>query len=98
MVQLAIDRNAVASVCHKHSIKRLSIFGSALRQDFRPDSDLDILVEFLPGKTPGFAFFDIQEELSTLVGRKVDLNTPEDLPRRIRDEVQQASEVLYEQA
>ena len=65
--------------CRRHHIIRLSLFGSVLREDFRPDSDVDVLVEFEPGKTPGFSFIDIQDELSNMIGRKVDLNTPGDL-------------------
>ncbi|OGO38844.1 MAG: hypothetical protein A2147_08200 [Chloroflexi bacterium RBG_16_57_8] len=65
--------------CRRHHIIRLSLFGSVLREDFRPGSDVDVLVEFEPGKTPGFSFIDIQDELSNMIGRKVDLNTPGDL-------------------
>jgi len=66
-----------------------------LREDFRPDSDVDVLVEFEPGYTPGLAFFRIERELSELVGRTVDLNTPRDLSRDFRDEVRREAELLY---
>lgn len=71
------------------------MFGSVLRPDFRADSDVDILVEFEPGHTPGLAFFRMQQELSELLGREVDLNTPACLSRYFRDEVLGEAEVLY---
>ena len=86
---------ALADFCRRHHIRRLAIFGSALRQDFRPDSDLDILVEFEPGHTPGLAFFEIQEELSRLFGRRVDLNTPQFLSPRFREAVRAQAKVLF---
>ena len=64
-------------------------------EDFRPDSDVDVLVEFEPGHTPGLAFFRIERELSDLLGRTVDLNTPRDLSRHFRDRVRREAEVLY---
>ena len=77
-------------------IRRLSLFGSILRDDFRPDSDVDVLVEFEPDHVPGFfGLFDLQEELSALFGRRVDLRTPEDLSRYFRDEVLARAEVQY---
>ena len=80
-------------------IKRLAIFGSALRDDFVPESDVDILVEFLPGHTPGFfRLFDMEEELSAIFGgRKTDIRTPEDLSRYFRNEVIASAEVQYAQ-
>ena len=73
--RIALPQAEIAAFCRRHHIRRLALFGSALRDDFRPDSDVDVLVEFEPGKTPGFAFFGMQEELSEIVGRQVDLNT-----------------------
>jgi predicted nucleotidyltransferase len=72
---VAIDRDHIAAFCQKHHIKRLSLFGSALRDDFRPDSEVDVLVEFEPVHTPGWDFFGMQVELSGIIGRQVDLNT-----------------------
>jgi predicted nucleotidyltransferase len=94
-----IAREKIADFCRRHSIRRLSVFGSALRDDFRPDSDIDVLVEFLPGHTPGFfGLFDMEEELSAIfAGRKVDLRTPNDLSRYFRDEVVATAEVQYAQ-
>ncbi len=92
------DKQKIAAVCRKHHIRRLALFGSALRQDFNSESDVDILVEFEPGKTPGFAFYGIEAELTDLLGRKVDLNTPQDLSRHFRDQVLRESAPLYEAA
>lgn len=92
---LQIQRDSLAEFCQRHYIRRLALFGSALRQDFRPDSDVDVLVEFEPGHTPGLAFFEMEEELSRLLGRKVDLNTPQFLSPRIRKKVQAQAEVLF---
>ena len=87
----------LAAFCRRHYVRRLSLFGSALRDDFGPESDLDILVEFEPGHTPGFAFFGMQDELSELFGRKVDLNTPAFLSRYFRQDVLESAQVQYEQ-
>lgn len=92
---LHIPTEAVRAFCLRHHIRKLSIFGSALRPDFRPDSDVDVLVEFEPGHTPGLAFFDMEVELSELLGRKVDLNTPGFLSRFFRDRVLREAEVQY---
>ncbi len=94
-----IARERIADFCGRHSIRRLSVFGSALRDDFRSDSDIDVLVEFIPGHTPGFfGLFDMEEELSAIfAGRKVDLRTPNDLSRYFRDEVVATAEVQYAQ-
>jgi len=73
--RIDIDRERVAEFCRRHHIRGLSLFGSVLRDDFRPDSDVDVLVEFEPGHVPGLAFFDMERELSEIIGRKVDLVT-----------------------
>ncbi len=86
---------AITELCKRHHVRRLALFGSVLRDDFRPDSDVDVLVEFEPGKTPGFGFITIQDELSDLLGRKVDLNTPACLSRFYRDEVLGLAKDLY---
>ena len=85
---IEIPRNLIAAFCQGHGIRRLSLFGSILREDFRPDSDIDLLVEFEPGEVPsrlGMAGLEI--ELSEMLGRRVDLRTPEDLSQYFRDEV-----------
>jgi len=95
---LVIDREALAAVCRSHGIRRLALFGSVLRGDAGGESDLDILVEFEPGRTPGLRFITIQDELSDLMGRKVDLNTPGFLSPHFRDRVLREAFPLYEAA
>jgi predicted nucleotidyltransferase len=92
---VVIDRIAIAAICRRHHVRRLALFGSVLRDDFTPDSDVDVLVEFEPGHVPGFAFFDLQEELSGLLGRKVDLHTPGSLSRYFRERVVSEAQDQY---
>jgi len=92
---LHIPYETVRDFCRRHHIRKLSIFGSALRPDFRPDSDVDVLVEFEPGHTPGLDFFDMEIELSELLGRKVDLNTTGFLSRFLCERVIREAEVQY---
>ena len=94
-VKIAIPKEKVAEFCRRHHIRKLAFFGSVLRDDFRWDSDVDVLVEFEPGKTPGLAFFAMQDELSELLGRRVDLNTPLCLSRYFRDEILAEAEPVY---
>lgn len=91
----SIDQLQIASFCQKHHIKKLSLFGSALREESSPGSDLDVLVEFEEGHVPGLAFFAMERELSELLGKKVDLNTPGFLGRSFRNRVQGESRVFY---
>ncbi len=93
--QIAISQDELADFCQRHYIKKLAVFGSILRKDFGPDSDIDMLVEFEAGHIPGFAFFAIQDELSELLGREVDLNTSAFLSRHFRQRVQAEAVVLY---
>lgn len=95
---IEIPEQTIIEFCRRHHIRRLALFGSILRDDFRPDSDVDVLVEFKPGATPGFGFFGLQEELSKILGRKVDLNTPQCLSRYYVDEVLREARVLYDAA
>ncbi len=92
-----IPQKQIKRYCQRYHIKKLALFGSFLREDFGSDSDIDILVEFEKGHTPGF--FDLhrmQEQLSTLFnGRKIDLRTPADLSRYFREKVVSNAEVLY---
>ncbi len=97
-VKIDIPKRQIAEFCRRHHIRKLALFGSVLREDFRPDSDVDVLVEFEPGKTPGLAFFAMQDELSELLGRNVDLNTPSWLSRYFRDEVLTEAEAVYVEA
>jgi predicted nucleotidyltransferase len=93
---LVIDRSAVRSFCLRHRISRLALFGSVLRDDCGPDSDVDVLVEFQPGHVPGLDFVSMERELSGLLqGRRVDLVTPKFLNVRIREQVLREAELLY---
>ncbi len=94
---LVIPKDKVADFCRRCHIRRLAVFGSALRDDFMPDSDVDMLVEFEEGHTPGFAFFGMQDELSDMLGRKVELSTLKFLDRYFRDKVIKEAEVQYVQ-
>lgn len=93
--KIELPHDEIAQFCKRNRIRKLSIFGSALRGDFRPDSDVDVLVEFEPGHVPGLAFFAMQNELSDILGRKVDLNTPQFLSRYFREQVLAEAEVQY---
>lgn len=90
-----LPRQLVTEFCRRHHIRKLAVFGSVLHDDARPDSDLDVLVEFEPGHVPGLAFFAMEQELSELLGRKLDLNTPQFLSKYFRDRVIEEAEVQY---
>jgi predicted nucleotidyltransferase len=96
-LQVRLPQEAMAEFCRRHHIRRLSVFGSALREDFRPESDVDVLVEFEEGHTPGLIrLAGMELELSALLGgRKVDINTPRCLSRFFRDEVLAEAEPVY---
>jgi len=96
---LSIPRAEIAAFCRAHGIRRFAIFGSALRGDFGPESDIDVLVDFAPGRTPGLlGIAGMEIELSALFGGcRVDLRTPEDLSRSFRQEVLDTAEVQYAQ-
>jgi hypothetical protein len=96
--RLNVSPETLAAFCQNHHIRKLAIFGSVLRDDFRPDSDIDVLVEFDPAHIPGYIrLADIALELSDIVGRPVDLNTPNMLSRYFRDQVLAHAEVQYAQ-
>ena len=94
---LEVPGEAVTGLCRRHHIRKLAFFGSVLRDDFGPNSDIDVLIEFDPRYEPGFfRLFDIEQELSAVLGgRKVDLRTPQDLSRYFRDEVIAGAQVCY---
>ncbi len=98
-VRLNPDRDKIAEFCREHHIRRLSLFGSALRGDFGAGSDVDVLVEFEPGHVPGLIrLAGLELDLSEIFGgRKVDLRTPEDLSRYFRDAVLAEARVQYEE-
>jgi predicted nucleotidyltransferase len=97
--KIAIPKGQIAEFCRRHHIRKLALFGSVLRDDFRPDSDVDVLVEFEPDHIPGLIRFSGMElELSDILGgRKVDLNTPKFLSPYFRDEILEEAEVQYAQ-
>jgi len=94
-VRIAIHQERLAEFCRKYHIRKLALFGSVLRDDFRPDSDIDVLVEFAPDYVPGLAFFGMEQELSGILGHKVDLHTPKFLSRYFREKVIQEAETQY---
>ena len=94
-LQIEIPGQQIADFCRRHHIRKLSLFGSVLREDFGPGSDVDVLVEFEEGKIPGLAFFGMQEELSELLGWPVDLNTFQCLSRYFADDVLAEAEPVY---
>lgn len=94
--RVVIDRQSIADFCRRNGIRKLSLFGSVLRDDFRPDSDVDVLVEFEPGSTIGLlGMARLERELGAKLGRRVDLRTPKELSRYFRDEVIARAEVQY---
>ena len=95
MLRMSVPRDRIAEFCRRHHVRRLAFFGSVLRDDFRPASDVDVLVEFEPGHTPGLAFFGMEIELSEILGRKVDLNTAQFLSRYYRARVLREAEDQY---
>jgi predicted nucleotidyltransferase len=92
---VAIPTEAVAEFCRRHGVTRLALFGSVLRDDFSASSDIDVLVEFAPGRTPGLGFFRMQDELSELLGRVVDLHTPNSLSPYFREEVLRDARTIH---
>jgi uncharacterized protein len=92
---ITLDMEALAALARRYHVARFALFGSVLRSDFTETSDVDVLVEFLPDKTPGLKFFQLQAELSTLVGRSVDLHTPAFISARFRKDVLAEAEVIH---
>ncbi|MEO0532553.1 MAG: nucleotidyltransferase family protein [Cyanobacteria bacterium P01_A01_bin.123] len=96
-VKIPIPKSDLVDFCHRHHIRKLAIFGSVLRDDFGPNSDVDFLVEFDPKHIPGLIrLAGMELELSNLIQRKADLRTPKDLSRYFRDEVLQTAVVQYD--
>lgn len=96
-MNIKIPNKSLRTFCKRNHIKKMSLFGSVIRDDFGPDSDIDILVEFEEGHTPSFfKLFDMEEELTDILGgRKADIRTKEDLSKYIREEVENNSVVQY---
>ena len=95
---IAIDAERIAEFCRERGIRKLSLFGSVLRDDFTPESDVDVLVEYVAGRHPGLDLFTHQDELARVIGREADLHTPASLSKYFREEVLAESLPLYEQA
>jgi uncharacterized protein len=95
MARVAVDQRDIAAFCRKNHIRKLSLFGSALRDDFRKESDVDVLVEFEPGHVPGLSFFRMEVDLSEIFGRKVDLHTPGFLSPHFRERVLDEASTQY---
>jgi len=94
--QISFDRERLAGVCRRNGIRKLALFGSVLRDDFGPESDVDVLVEFEPGSVLGLEILDVEEELSRLFGgRKVDMVSAKYLNPRLRDSILGSAEVQY---
>jgi predicted nucleotidyltransferase len=95
-----ISKSQIADFCRRHHVRKLSLFGSSIRDDFGPQSDVDVLVEFEPDAKVGlFKLYDLELELSKILGgRRIDINTPKSLSKHFRDRVLAEAEVLYVQA
>ena len=95
-IQVQVNHEKIVEFCQRHHIRKFAFFGSVLRDDFRPDSDVDVLVEFEPEHIPGlFELMKMQYEFSDLIGREADFRTPNDLSRYFRDRVIAGAKVLY---
>ncbi len=99
--RIEIPTDKIAAFCRRNHIQRLALFGSVLRNDFTSESDVDVLVDFEPGQTPGLEFFNMQDELSEMLGRQVDLYTFKGIENSrnwlLREEIINSVEVQYEQ-
>src|SRR5205814_5668376 len=95
VAHIAVDEARIAEFCRRHHIRKLAFFGSVLRDDFRPDSDIDVLYEFEPGHEPGWSIAAVEEELGRLLGRRVDLVPFKYINRRIRDRILSEAEIQY---
>ena len=99
--KIDIPKEEIAAFCQRNHIRRMALFGSVLRDDFTPESDVDMLVDFEPSQTPGLEFITMQDELSEILGRQVDLHTFEGVESSrnwlLREEILSSVEVQYEQ-
>ena len=99
-IEIPMDR--IAEFCQRNHIRRLALYGSVLREDFGPESDVDVLVEFEPGARVGLSFFTMQDELSDMLGRRVDMSTFEGVEESrnwlLKAEILDTAEVVYDQA
>ncbi|MGB9722985.1 MAG: nucleotidyltransferase family protein [Chloroflexia bacterium] len=98
MDRLRVSSSRIADFCRRHRIRKLSLFGSVLRDDFGPNSDVDVLVELEPGHVPGLIrLAGMEQELAELLGRRVDINTAHCLSRYFQDEVLAEAVVIYDE-
>ena len=99
--RIVVPQEEIAAFCRRHHIRRMALFGSVLRDDFTPDSDVDVLVDFEPGQTPGLEFITMQNELSGILGRQVDMYTFGGIENSrnwlLREEILNSAEMQYEQ-
>jgi predicted nucleotidyltransferase len=96
-MQIELPQTAIIRFCQRHHIQKLSVFGSVLRDDFGPNSDVDFLVEFDPDHIPGLIrLAGMELELSTMINRKADLRTPKDLSKYFRNQVLESAVVQYD--
>ena len=93
--RIDIPREEVAEFCRRNRVRRMALFGSVIRDDFRPESDVDVLVEFEPGYAAGFVFFQMRRELTAMLGREVDMHTAASLSPYFRQEVLDEAEEIY---
>ena len=100
--RIEIPKDEIAKFCRRNHIRRMALFGSVLRDDFTPESDVDVIVDFEPGQTPGLEFITMQDELSEILGRQVDMYTFGGIKSSrnwlLREEILHSAEVQYEQA
>ena len=94
-LKINVSQQALDEFCQRHAMRKLAFFGSVLGEDFGPESDIDVLVDFESGHAPGLAFFAMQEELSAILGRRVDLHTPNFLSSYFRRDVEATADVRY---
>ena len=93
--RIDIPREKIAEFCQRNRVRRMALFGSVIRDDFRPESDVDVLVEFEPGYAAGFIFFQMRRELTAMLGREVDMHTAASLSPYFRQEVLDEAEEIY---
>jgi len=93
---MEISTEKLAGICRRYSVREMAVFGSAARGELRPDSDIDVLVEFLPEAGIGWEFFRLEEELTELFGRRVDLGTKRSLKPWVRPNALRDARVIYE--
>jgi len=94
-LSIEIPKDKIAEFCQKYNVRKLSLFGSVLREDFSPESDVDFLVEFEEGKTQGFGIVRMERELSAMISRTADLRTPNELSRYFRQNVLSGALTIY---